>query len=89
MISVPGALPGWPRLAKVGGPVAGGWVRGFAHSGHSHPLDQSSHQVAMIHRQEIPAVIKIPPTFIPVLVVYKVISILKEEFEDFFPAPCF
>lgn len=44
---------------------------------------------AIIHRQEIPAAIKIPPTFIPPLVVYKVISIPKEGFEDFFPASCF
>lgn len=40
--------------------------------------------MTIIHRQEIPAVIKIPPTFIRALVVYKVISILKEGFEDFF-----
>lgn len=43
----------------------------------------------IIHRQEIPAVIKIPPTFIRALVVYKVISILKEGFEDFFPCSAF
>lgn len=82
-ISVPGALQGCPRL------VNREWVRGLCPLWAFPPQDQSSHQVEIIHRQEIPAVIKIPPTFIPALVVYKVISIPKEGFEDFFTAPCF
>lgn len=42
-----------------------------------------------IYRQEIPGIIKIPPTFMQALVVYKVISVLKEGFDNFFTAPCF
>lgn len=79
-------------LAKVGqgwGTVAGGGLRGLCPLWVFPSPDQSSQLVAIIHRQEIPAVIKIPPTFIPPLVVYKVISIPKEGFEDFFPASCF
>lgn len=42
-----------------------------------------------IYRQEIAGIIKIPPTFIQAPVVYKVISVLKERFDNFFTAPCF
>lgn len=85
----PGPATGLTGSTKAG-PSDGGAER-FVLSppGRSHPQDQSPHQVTIIYRQEIPAVIKIPPTFIRALVVCKVISILKEGFEDFFPASCF
>lgn len=36
-LSVPGALQGWPRLAKVGEQWLQGGSEGFVHSGCSHP----------------------------------------------------